>query len=401
MRALHVASSYPMHPGHHTPAPFMEEMLGALAESGHEVTAVVPRVDGLVEGLRSGVQVVGAPYAPRKLQVFGYGRSLGPGNRLGLAAAAVAPLAVASMAVTMRRHIRRLQPDIVHLHWVVPQGLLVGAIPARIPIVISAHGAEARFVSGTLKPVVRRALERADAVVAASSQILDTVAEVYPPTRGKSHVILHGANADIFTPLDKSAARTELGIAPEGSVVVAIGRLVAKKGFQQLIESLSYLTHGARLYIVGEGPERAMLDHVIARSTVGRTQLVGVQSRELVARWLTAADVVAIPSVEVSGDVDSGPVVLMEAMAAGRPVVASRIGMAPDVVNPGVNGYLLDSLNPSEIGAKLTRAINDRDRLGRGAERTFHEVGDWSRVAQALDDVYSTVMEARTAKASG
>jgi glycosyltransferase involved in cell wall biosynthesis len=400
MRLLHVSSSYPLLPGGHDVAPFMEEMLATLADSGHQVTVLVPRVDGLVEGQREGVEVVAAGYAPRKLQVWGRGRSLTSTHKLRLSALAVAPFALTSMAIALRRTIAKTRPDLVHLHWVIPQGLLIGVIPKAIPIVVSAHGADARFVQGPLGPFANKALKRADSVIAASSEILDLMASVESSTRGKAVVIPHGARSDVFAPADKKQARSELGIDADIPVVVAVGRLVKKKGFAPLIEAMSTLDD-AHLFIVGEGPERAMLDHVIARSTVGRVQLVGVQSRELVARWLTAADVVAIPSVEVSGDVDSGPVVLMEAMAAGRPVVASRIGMAPDVVDPGVNGYLLDSLSPSEIGAKLTRAINDSDRLGRGAERTFHQIGDWSRVAQALDDVYSTVIEARAAKESG
>jgi glycosyltransferase involved in cell wall biosynthesis len=391
MRLLHVSSSYPLLPGGHDVAPFMEEMLAALADSGHEVTVLVPRVDGLVEGQREGVEVVAAGYAPRKLQVWGRGRSLTSTHKLRLSALAVAPFALTSMAIALRRTIAKIRPDLVHLHWVIPQGLLIGVVPKTIPIVVSAHGADARFVQGPLGPLANKALRRADSVVAASSEILDLMASVEASTRGKAVVIPHGASSDVFAPADKKQARSELGIDADIPVVVAVGRLVKKKGFGPLIEAMSTLDD-AHLYIVGDGPQRPELESLAASSANENVHLVGLTARATVAKWLAASDVVALPSVPQRGDVDSGPVVLMEAFASGRPVVATPVGMAPDVIKNDVNGYILEHGRPPDIAQAIQMAIEKTDTLGSGARRTFEAVGDWNRVARELQALYESVV---------
>lgn len=383
-----------MEPGGHTPAPFMEEMLGALADSGHEVTALVPRVEGLVEGRRAGVDVIGVPYAPRILQVWGYSKSLDASNRLRPSAFAVAPLALTSMRLSLRRQILSNRPDVVHLHWVLPQGLLIGAIPKHLPVVVSAHGVDARFARGRLKPVARRILERSDALVAASSQILELFAEVQPSIKVKSHVIPHGANAEVFASMSRVEAKKALGVDPQTRLVLGVGRLVGKKGFVPLIQSMGLLADTkAHLYIVGEGPERRLLESLILE-TDAPANLVGAQPREMVAKWMAASDVVVVPGVADRDDVDSGPVVLMEALAMGRPVVASHIGMAPDLIEDDVNGYLLTSPSPDSIAMAVHRAIAKAEQLGDGARKTFESVGDWHRVAQQLEMVYESVVRA-------
>ena len=371
----------------------MEETLSAFAQRGHVVSIVVPRMHGLEEGLRKGVQVVGAPFAPRPLQVWGYGRSLNSHNRLRLTSAAVTPLAMASMAKSLRSEIRSDRPDVVHLHWVLPQGMLAAAVPADIPVVISVHGADVRFVRGRLKPIASRILKRADALIAASSEVLDAVSEAYPPIRDKSRVIPHGANTDLFNNEEKGQSRIELGIEPGVPVVLAIGRMVVKKGFDQLIRSMAEIRDiEAHLYIIGDGPNRPRLEATIPNADRSRVHLLGVQPREAVAKWLAASDVVVIPGVLDGMDFDSGPVVLMESFAAGRPVVATKVGMAPDVVEDDVNGYLIDSAEPHLIASAVRRAIASTDRLGQGARRSFETIGGWNRVARDLELLYQELV---------
>ena len=370
----------------------MHEMLSALIKRGVDVTVVIPRRYELIEGDRSGVTVVGAPYAPRALQIWGYSKSLDARNRLRPSVLAMAPSALTSMGLVLRRQILSNRPDLVHLHWALPQGLLVPAVPEDMPVVISAHGADARFARGMLRPVARRILERADALVAASSQILELLSEVEPSITAKSYVIPHGANTEVFVPISKGDAKAALGVDPQFPMVLGVGRLVSKKGFASLIQSMGLLADtNALLYIVGEGPERRLLENLI-RETGTRATLVGAQPREMVATWMAASDVVVVPGIADREDVDSGPVVLMEALAMGRPVVASHVGMAPDLIEDGINGYLLKSSSPDSIATAVHSAIVNTEQLGDGARNTFESVGDWHRVAQQLEMVYESVV---------
>ena len=393
MRILHAASSYPLTP-RDTTAPFMEEMLGALAQAGNEVTIVVPRVSGLVDGVREGVRVIGAPYAPGALQNWGHGRSLDAAGTLRLSALAVTPLALGSMTRVVRREVSRKDPDVVHLHWVLPQGAIALALPDKVPVVVSVHGADAKFVDGRLRALTERILKRADALVAASAKILDFITAIHPVSKERSRVIHHGADSSLFAQVDRSEARMELGIGADHQVVVGLGRLVEKKGFDHLIRSLEYLPdQSADIFIIGTGPEGSDLERLAASDR--RVHFPGIATRREAARWLAAADVVAIPSVEAHRDLDSGPVVLMEALASGRPVVSSLVGMAPEMIEDDVNGYLVDPRDPRAFGLALDKAIRHSTRLGQGARSTFERIGDWSRVADELDDVYSMAIANR------
>lgn len=395
LRIVHAASSYPLTPGDST-APFMEEMLGALAGRGHTVSVVLPRVVGLTEDSRCGVEVFGAPYGPPRLQNWGYGRSLDGVAKLRPSAVALTPVAIASMARTLRRRIRRDLPDVVHLHWALPQGILASAIPRSLPIVVSLHGADARFFDGRLQPFVRYVLRRADALVAASSTILDEALQVWPDSRERAHVIPHGANAYLFGVESRESARRRVGVGTSSKLILAVGRLLPVKGFNYLLQALPSLqTGGTQLVVVGDGPQRRELEALAHTIPYDRIRFLGATGREELALWYAAADVVTIPSVPARGIADTGPIVLMEAMAAGRPVVATRVGMAPDVVRNGENGYLLDSADPAGLSVAIDKALAASHSLGIKARETFERIGDWNRVAKDLEAVYREAIERR------
>ena len=102
-------------------------------------------------------------------------------------------------------------------------------------------------------------------------------------------------------------------------------------------------------------------------------------------------------SVHTTHDVDSGPVVLMEALASGRPVVSTPIGMAPDVIVDGVNGYLVPEADPAALAHAIDRALERSKELGRAAAESFARIGDWDRAGADLEDAYSAAIEHRRA----
>jgi glycosyltransferase involved in cell wall biosynthesis len=398
MRILHVASSFP-HDTNDPTAPFMQEMLAAQALRGQEVSIIVPREDSLVEGLRSGVRIIGTPYAPhRRAQVWGYGKSFNHKGGLRPLAVFMTPMAMASLASALRREIRRQDPDVVHLHWVLPQGALSSVIPNSVPVVVSVHGADVRFSRGLMKPFTRKILARADGVIAASSGIINVMTSTLPSSRFRSYVIPHGADDMLFGGKDTPSARHSLGLDRDERIILAVGRLVPKKGFHNLIDAVASMQEvNVRLYIVGDGPARSRLHQQIVDRGADRIRLLGPLTREELATWYQAAEVVAIPSIVTPGDIDSGPVVLMEALAAGKAVVASRVGMALDVITHNLNGLLLDSVTPGELSEALQMALDQSDRLGSEGRALFERVGSWDRVAADLENVYEAAIAHRRA----
>jgi glycosyltransferase involved in cell wall biosynthesis len=200
------------------------------------------------------------------------------------------------------------------------------------------------------------------------------------------HVLRCGVDTERFSP---SPAR------PEGatSTVLAVGRLDARKGHAFLVEALARLAEkgtDARVVIVGEGPERPALERLARDLGVGdRLSLPGAVGQDEITSWFADADIFCLPSLA-----EGVPIVLMEAMACGLPVVAPRIMGIPELVEDGRSGSLVTAGRADELATALARQLADpeaRRRMGAaGRERVLaeFEVGECTRrVAELMKTV--------------
>lgn len=164
-------------------------------------------------------------------------------------------------------------------------------------------------------------------------------------------------------------ARGRLGVNPETCLVVGLGRLVPVKGFQVLVKALPLIVSAvpsARLLLVGEGPLREdLLVEAQALGVGDRLELAGAQSDP--APFLAAADLVVVPSIN-----EGMGRVLVEAMALGRPVVATRVGGIPAVVADGESGLLVPPDDPPALARAVGELLKDpglRQRMGEAGRR--------------------------------
>jgi glycosyltransferase involved in cell wall biosynthesis len=230
---------------------------------------------------------------------------------------------------------RRFRPDVVYAHFLVPAGL-AGALASRAPLVVTAHGQDVANVGERLgiAPATRYVVRRAAAVVAVSDWLRRRLEEKVPEVRGKVEVVDSGVDLQRFRP----------GPAPDGpTAFLCIGSLTARKNVLRLASAFERLGEGT-LTFVGDGPLRAQLE--------GRPGIavVGAVSHDEIPRRLEESRVVCGPSlVEPFGQA------LLEALAAGRPVVATREGGPSEFVPEG-GGVLVDPLDEDSILDGLHRA---------------------------------------------
>ena len=265
--------------------------------------------------------------------------------------------------------VRREPGDVVHLHHPNPLGDLAALTDRRRPLVITQHSDVVR--QRALWPVygwaVRTAFARARFIAIGSSQLLATSREL----RGfeaKARVIPFGIDPARFAPTAEVRARAaalRTGWGPE-PVVLAVGRLVAYKGFDVLIRAMDGLE--ARLVLVGTGPEEARLRAIAGR----RVEFAGrVGDADLVA-FYHAADVFCLPSVTVA---EAFGVVLLEAMACGKPLVTTALPTGVSAVNrDGVTGLVVPPQDPGvlrEALASLLASAARRSDLGAEARRVL------------------------------
>ena len=205
----------------------------------------------------------------------------------------------------------------------------------------------ATFATSAPSAASRRRPGSSSAAPAPSSPSLTTSAASWssavPEARGRVEVVDCGVDLERFRPEDPAAARAELGWEGDGPAFLCVGGLDERKNVLRLASAFERVGEG-RLAFVGSGPLAAQLE--------GRRgiRVVGPVPHDQVARWIAAADVVCQPSlVEPFGQA------LLEAMAAGRPVVATCVGGPPEFVVPGA-GVLVDPLDEEAIAAGLGEA---------------------------------------------
>jgi glycosyltransferase involved in cell wall biosynthesis len=229
----------------------------------------------------------------------------------------------------------RFRPDVVYAHFLVPAGL-AAALASRAPLVVTAHGQDVANVGRIpgVKAATRFVVRRAAAVIAVSDWLRRELEAKVPAARGKVEVVDSGVDLQRFSPRP----------APPGPpAFVCLGSLTQRKNVLRLARAFERLGEGT-LTFVGDGPLRAQLEGRAGIAVTGRVP------HDEVPGWLSTARVVCCPSlVEPFGQA------LLEAMAAGRSVVATRVGGPPEFVTPEA-GVLVDPLSEDEIADALRRA---------------------------------------------
>jgi glycosyltransferase involved in cell wall biosynthesis len=389
-----VTSSYPKFPGD-TTAPFVESIAHAVAARGHAVDVVLPAHPELRRGETEPVRFFPYGYAPRpEWSRWGYAQSLRADVRVRAGAWLLAPLAALGLRAEVGRRLRDTRYDALHAHWVVPSAALLSDIATahRTPLVVSLHGSDV-FLAERLWParaLARTALRRAGAVTACSSDLARRALRL-GARAARTRVVPYGVDVARFSPdVAQGGIRQRLGV-PEGAfLVLALGRLVQKKGFAHLVEAAARVG-AVHLVIAGEGDLRGELE-AQARERGLDAAFPGALDRAATAAALAAADVVVVPSiVDHAGNVDGLPNALLEALAAGRPVVASRVAGIPDVVEDGLNGLLVPPKDPGALAGALRRLrceVETRRRLSREARRYAVESLSWDAAARRFEDCY-------------
>ena len=288
------------------------------------------------------------------------------------------------------RALRRLPGpyDVVHAHLGEDAAVLLVALAAArrwsVPLVVTVHmsprhtlagtGPRARFLRTVGGAGEALALRRAAAVVTLTDRLAGLVSGV---AADRIHVIPSGTRV-----FDAAAG------GPTG--VLFLGRLHRQKGVDTLIRALPLLPPDVTVMLVGDGPERAALRRLTADLGVAdRVTVTGFVLHDMVPGLLAGADVVVMPSrYEELGTA------LVEAMAAGRPVVASRVGGIPELVRDGVDGLLVPPDDPAALAKAITRVLaNPVLAAELGASGRARVAGHhWAALAGRVLGVYRSVV---------
>jgi phosphatidylinositol alpha-1,6-mannosyltransferase len=285
--------------------------------------------------------------------------------------------------------------DAIHAFRALPEGLVAWAV-ARLtfrPVVIYAHGEElTTWGKGGKYKAMRFALRHADTVIANSEF---TRQELLNMGVHAERIVLINPGVDVerFRPgLPCDDLKQQIGLNPSEKLILSVGRLSRRKGFDMVVRSLPQLASqgiAVRYALIGIGEDHEHLSDLAHELDVAeRVHLLGHVSQEDLPRWYNACDVFAMPNREINGDTEGFGMVFLEAAACGKPALAGKAGGAGSAVVQDETGVLVDGQEQEQVVEGLRRILADdvannttAPRLGQQGYRRAQAKFSWEQVA--------------------
>lgn len=377
---LVMASTYPRWSGDPEPG-FVHELAHRLLDR-FQVVVSCPHAPGAArEEKIDGVQIYRYRYAPDLLESLVNDGGIVANLKRSRWKLLLVPLFVFAQAWAAWRLIQRLNPALIHAHWLIPQGLIAATLcvlrRAPTPFVVTSHGADLYALRARPLPALKRwVLSKATAATVVSQKMVGELRRIGADV---AKVSVQPMGADLqhrFTP-DPAATRS-------GYELLFVGRLVEKKGLHHLIAALPRIVEempAVRLSIVGFGPEGQRLsEEVHALSLIDRVRFLGAVSQAQLPDYYRRAALLVVPFIRAeSGDQEGLGLVVVEALGCGCPVLAGRV---PSMEDLGVD--TVDSADIETLAKAVIGFLQNPDACRRRAEYLRGEyitAFDWDAVA--------------------
>jgi len=285
-------------------------------------------------------------------------------------------------------HVREFGPDIIFSIFLYPEGyaaLKIGRA-LSVPVVAMGIGSDINSIADSISARYTRTLLReVDYLVTVSDDLRKKAVQMGAPSQN-TRTILNGCDLSVFHVRDRMEARSKLQIDQRSEAVVYIGRMDLKKGLRELIEAAVAMKPQRpelQVYMVGTGPDRPLIEQSIqANNASDYIHALPSCTPDDVAIWMTAADVVTLPSY-----MEGCPNVVLEALACGRPVVATNVGGIPEIMSDQC-GRLVPPQDSAALADALASVL---DSTWDASAISNHWSRSWSTVAAELRDVLETV----------
>jgi glycosyltransferase involved in cell wall biosynthesis len=397
LKVTMLVSSYPRR-SDDSASIFLRNLAESLRDHGVVVHVLAPADGKAGTTSENGVTVQRFRYFPGPWQKLAYGSGVLPNLRRNPLLWLQVPFFVACMVISLFRSVRKIRPDVIHAHWVIPQGCVavLAKMAYKTPAIITLHGGDAFSLTARLLQKLKRfALRRSDAWTTNTRTTASAVVSGDPVLQPL--VIPMGVDVDHFASGKREQLRAR--IPQDTQVVLFVGRLVEKKGVEDLITAFSLLPDRPRtlLWIVGDGELKTELEALAEQKGIAQQTIFwGRMPNDQLPDFYAAADLFVGPSVvAASGDTEGQGVVFLEAMAAGLCVLATKAGGISEVVEDGRTGILVEPRNPRQLADTMVKLLTDKRRRCALASNALEKVKNtysWSKIAMQFDDLYRSVL---------
>lgn len=362
MNILMVSMDFPPVPG--GISAHVHELSKALVASGQTVTVLTRRKKNIRRTENEGIHI---HEMPLKYVAFVYG-------------------------LQIRSHIRKLipeiKPDLIHIHGMGP---LEWYNIKKIPLVYTNHtsGYLMRIKKGGLRRMMmlKRLLNKPNLFLAPSRELLEVPFSI--PAR--KLFIANGVDAAkyAFDPEKRLEIRKRLHISDNEVVAVITRRLVPKNGVIYLAKAARLIKNDQiRFIVIGDGPERDAIEKEFEKHCGKRVLMLGSKTHDEIIAYYSAADFSILPSLMEATSISG-----LEAMAAGLPLVGTRVGGIPELIKEGENGYLCQPGDPEDLAENIDKLLSkDLKSMGVSSRNMIEKDFEWRRIAEKTLQAYETLM---------
>lgn len=372
---------------------FVEALCEEFARQGHRVTVWAPYDPAFDRPLDGPVTLRLYRYAwPDSQHKLGYMRSMQSDLALRANTYLLSPAMFAAGIRTVRREAAALRPDVLHAHWLLPNGYIAAQASRSlgIPLAVSVPGSDAQVAAknAVFRRMARATFTQAALLTANSKSLRDAVIDLGADP-AKFDMIIYGTDPDALRPdaHDVAPLRASLNIGDDQVLLLCVGRMVYKKGFDDLLRALADPALAGRPVVavmVGDGDQRAAWEQLAGDLGVSaQVRWVGTVPKDHIGVYYNAADVLVMPSV--SKPADGLNVCVLDAMSCAKPVVGSDVAGNPLAVVDGVTGRLVPEQAPAALAAALAELVDDparRHAMGTAARQRIEQELGWPHLAR-------------------
>lgn len=408
MKILVLSSSFPRYSGDFA-GNFVYELTTRLKKYGFEVIILAPHDSGArFRENMEGLLVYRFPYFyPYSIQKLSYGSGISYNLKKTFLAKIQVPLFFLSELLGVIRIAKKEKIKIINSHWLMPQGL-VGAVYKRFfgaSHVITVHSSEITLLkkipSG--KKIAEFIVNNTDAILSVSShranELLDFISpKVSAGAKNKIQIIPMGVTLnEIRTGGNKEELKLKYRINSK-FVVLFVGRLVEVKGCEYLIRSFRHVVdnfNNVQLIIIGTGSLEAELKKMVQELDLrAYIRFEGFVGHNKIGDYYSMSNINIFPSIVDSSGFEEGlPVVLLEALTAGKPVIATRTKGGMEVIEDDCNGILIEPKNPEQIADAILMLLNNhqlREKLSKNALESSKKY-DWENISNQYNQIFKFV----------
>ncbi len=351
-------------------APFMGNLAKALGQLGNKVYVLVPFDQKIDFKSENHYTIITYKYIfPSSFHILGYSRTFKQNRQLTLITYLIAPLMYLFGFAALLRLVKKTGIEVVSAHWMIPSGFIARVVKAisNISYVVTIPGADVYVGSKNrfFKEMVGIASMGADYVISDNEHYINQLNALgfKPKNVG---IIRYGVDTKVFIPGKKNSDLLKrLNLYPSDQIILAVGRMELKKGFIYLVrafDAIIKVNPKTKLVFVGDGYERHMLVREAKNLKLnGKVIFVGAIPYDKLIDYYNIADVFVMPSIQdKEGNTDASPVAMMEAMACGVRVVATRFSGSKEFLN-GRTGILVKEKSDREIARATISLLSTKE----------------------------------------